>query len=484
MRIFPPMKRAQLQEMARRVSELEGEVGRYREVQELLVKDILSLQEVERTYKGNDYQDYAEAVQAISDKYCNIDDWGCTQTGAIIDLRSAFILGEGVQVSPTTESKSEAQNEMDWVKDFMSYNGLDAEMAQEIVKEAEIEGKVALNIFYDEKAYDDDPERKKRWPGMVSVRFIPWSEKKYKVETDPKDYLWYKKITWDAQGTAPAGFYEEDRFVYKKFGGRIYDPDDAQPKIMKCLTQVDRLDRALTDLRKINHLFASPTPDFQMDDAESVKKLEAKISSANWKIGKLFIHTGMFSYKSPDAAGLQMLLSEIEMCIKIISGTTGIPIHYLGLLDLLKNRATGENTRELVMAATTKERQTWIGAYTELLEKAMRLFNQEAGLSQRSVEKQLNPKRISVGIPEMTQEHWDHIEKVLIPAAAGGIVSKEFVASQIPGVDMEAEAERKQQRDEEEEAKAATELERLKEEAALGGNGNGKEKEEAWPPGR
>jgi hypothetical protein len=448
--------------MQKAKAKLETRIEVYRQVQELLVKDILSLQEVEKSYKGNDYQDYAEAVQAISDKYTNQDDWGCTQTGAIIDLRSVFILGEGVQVSSTTGTRKEAELELQWVKDFFGYNGLDAEMSQEIVKEAEIEGKVALNIFYDKDAYNDDPDRAKLWPGMVSTRFIPWTTKKYKIETDAKDYLWYKRIYWSATGTVKAGSLTEEQFVYKKFGGRVYDPDDAQPKIMKCLTQVDRLDRALTDLRKINHLFASPTPDFQMETAEEVKNLEAKITDINWKIGKLLIHTGIFSYKGPDGGGLQNLLSEIEMCIKIISGTTGIPIHYLGLLDLLKNRATGDNTRELVMAATVKERQIWIGAYTELIEKAMRLFNKESGLSQKSIEKQLNPRRIKVEIPQITQEHWDRIERVLIPAATGGIISKEYVASQIPGIDMEVEAERKKEREAAEEVRAKTELERLK----------------------
>lgn len=480
MKLFP--RRAQLQEMERRTADLAGQVDRYRKVQELLVNDILSLQEVDRAYTGNDYKVYEFAVKSISDKYCNLADWGCTQTGAIIDLRAAFILGEGVQVSATTPTRAEAERELKWTNDFFAYNGLDAEMSQEIAKEAEIEGKVALNIIFDKDPYGADPKGAP-WPGMVSTRFIPWTSKRYVVITDPNDYLWYKKLTWNATGVTtnvsagsaagaapenqiqPAGSLTEEQFVYKKFGGRIYDPNDAQPKIMKCLTQVDRLDKALRDLRQINHLFAAPTPDFEMADLESVKTLLAQIENINWKTGKLVVHTGTFSYKVPPADGVENLLAEIEMCIKVISGTTGIPIHYLGLLDLLKNRATGDNTRELVMAATAREREIWLGAYQELIEKAMVLFNENA-YAQMSTAKKLDPSKVRVEIPEITQEHWDHIEKVLIPAATGGIISKEYVASQIPGVDMETEAERKETREAAEAEAEQKAMEALKEQNA------------------
>ena len=81
-------------EMKREVAELRAssekmaaEITRYRGVQETLVKDILTLQEVSRTYVGNDYQDYTTAVQEISEKYTGLADWGVLQTRTVIDLR-------------------------------------------------------------------------------------------------------------------------------------------------------------------------------------------------------------------------------------------------------------------------------------------------------------------------------------------------------------------------------------------------------------
>lgn len=459
MTLFP--RRAELQEMEKKNIQLQAKIEASQKVQELLVDNILTITEVNRTYSGNQYKSYESAVKAISDKYCNKAAWGCTQTGSIIDLRAAFILGEGIQIIPVVDKRVDAELELEWTSDFFAYNGLDAEMAQEIAKEVEIEGKVALNIIYEKEPF-------KVWPGMVSTRFIPWTIKKYNIKTDPTDYLWYKKIEWPVSGNSPAGSFDEKQFVYKKFGGRLFDPNDAQPKIMKCLTQIDRLDMALRDLREINHLFAAPIPivELNSESKTNVTELQEKLDKINWKISKGFVlKGGIFNYKSPDASGVQNLLSEIELCIKIVSGVTGIPIHYLGLLDLLKNRATGENTRELIMAATAREREIWIGAFTELIEKAMMLFNKESGMGQKT--KKLDPTKIKVDIPEITQEHWDRLEKVLIPAALGGIISKEYVASQIPGIDMEAEAEKKKQKDADDLASAKEELEALKAEAAM-----------------
>lgn len=452
-------KPAMVQEMRKQTSLLEGQVAKYKEVQEALVKDILSLTETQTSYKGNDYASYNSAVKAISDKYNCTADWGVTQTGPIIDLRAAFILGEGIQVGYETDTRKEAEAELKWAEDFLDYNDLDEEMAQEMAKEAEIEGKIAIKLFYDKTKYKD-------WPGMVSARYISWSSKGYEVEANPEDYLDYQKLIWKAIGTTPAGSLNASAFVYKKFGGRLNKPNEAQPKIMKCLTQIDRLDKALWDLRKINHLFASPTPDFQVETKDQVEPLLALIKDTNWKIGKAFAHTGTFEMKGPDIAGVEMLIKEIELCVKVISGTTGIPIHYLGLLDLLKNRATGDNTRELIMAVTSKERQIWIGAYEELINKAMAMFNEKA-YGQKST--RLDPEKISVDIPLISQEHWDHIQNVLIPASLGGIISKEHTASQIPGVDMDAEADRRVVKEAKDAERAKQDLEYVKAQAAMGG---------------
>jgi len=120
-----------------------------------------------------------------------------------------------------------------------------------------------------------------------------------------------------------------------------------------------------------------------------------------------------------------------------------------------------------VMAATTRERAIWIGALKEMLEKAMAMFNARSGAGQKSEEGgRLDPEKVGVEIPLISQDHWKNLELVLIPAALGGIVSKEYVAGQIPGVDEEEEAKRRQEAEASELAAAKTEMERMRLESA------------------
>ena len=459
---------AKIRELKKQNSLMDVQLLKYKQVQETLVKDILTLREHESTVRGNDYPEYGPAVQAISDMYNNKAVWGCMQTGIIIDLRSAFILGEGIKIHPTTDTKEEAEKELEWAEDFLDYNDLDAEMAQEIAKEAEIEGKIALELYYDKEPYKD-------WPGMISARYISWSSKKYEIKTDPKDYLKYETLEWSLGADGKTEKLEEYQFVYKKFGGRLNKPNEAQPKIVRALTPIVKMDKALWDLRRLNHLFASQTPNFECEDPKQVQKILQYLEDINWKIGKAIVHTAKFSMVGPDTSGVSNLIEEIVNWGKIVSGITGIPIHYLGFLDLLKNRATGENTRELIMAVTERERTTWRGAYEELLVKAMNMFNSKAN-AQRSKTKLLDPHKIKVTIPHITQEHWDRIEKVLIPAAAAGIVSKEHVASQIPGVDLQEEEARKTKSDGEQAERDKLEFERMK--TQIGAGGEEEEEEE------
>jgi hypothetical protein len=431
------------------------------EVNEYLHKDILTLTETAESYVGNDYKTYEDAIREINDKYVGTASWGVLTTRTIVNLRAAFILGEGIKVKHTTSTRAEAERELSFIEAFRKYNDLDGEMDQEITKEAELEGKVALKIMPDKEPFQE-------WPGMITARFISWYSRKYTVTADPNDYLWYQKLSWNAgssgSGTGQLsswgpGELKENEFIYAKFGGRLNSPNEARPAIAECLTMIDRLDKALRDLREIDHLFASPTPLFECADKNMVDDVTEYVEKTNWVIGKSIATMAKFSLVAAPVAGVDTLIKEIELTVKMISGATGIPIHYLGLLDLLKNRATGENTRELIMAATSRERQTWIAVYEELFTKAMLMWN-AAFAAQYSKEKQLDPTKVKVDIPQITQEHWDRIQNVLIPAALGNIISREHVASQIPGIDIEKETELREKREADESAKA-------KEEAAL-----------------
>jgi len=426
-------------------------------------KDIITGDVLEEggRYTGNRYKTYTMAVAAIARKYQSSDDWGCILTGNIIDLRATFIISQGVTVIPRKGiSKDDVAKELEWANDFLEFNDLDKEIAQEYAKEAEIEGKIALTLKM-KKLKDGEF---KEYTQMMSARYLSWTQKKYRVIPSKDDPLDYESLEWKPAGQSKEETISRDGFVYKKFGGRVNDPNQAQPKIMKCLTEIENVTKALRDWREINRLFAGPTPHIQCENAEQVKKMNAIIDKINFKIKKFLAHTGTFGYASPDMAGAESLEKEILRLVTFISGTTGVPIHWLGLTELLKQRATADDLREMVNTGTTKERQTWEGAYQELITKAMIKMNEENQAGEG--EGKLDPWKIRVVIPTISREQWIHLEKVLMPLALAGKISDESLISQIPGIDAQDELKKLEEKNTSEFERIKTDNDRLTQEIA------------------
>ena len=416
----------------RKVAALETEVKRLRSIQENML--VAGDTEQQAKYKGNSYQSYDKAVTEISRKYQGIADWGILQTGNVIDLRAAFIIGQGLKLTAKTE---DADDEMAFAQKFIEDNGLDHELAQDLAKEAEIEGKMLIKLFA-ESAVDLNDETKKRT--KIMIRWVSYTQTKYKIETDKNDYAKIEKATWKEEGKS-AETLEPPVFVYKKFGGRLNMPNDAMPRVGKCLTQIDNLDKALRDWREINKLYAAPVPDFECATAEEAKACNEWLEKTNWKIGKAFAHTGKFSYKQPDASGQQAIENEIITLMKMISGTTGVPIHFLGAPELTtKYGAANESLLELIEASTSKEREIWKGGYQELITKAMLMWNAESQMTP------LDPTKVGVELVRITQAQWDRVQWVYLPMFLGGALTLSGLLEQVPGFDVEAE---KKRRDEE-----------------------------------
>src|SRR4030042_1662100 len=147
----------------------EGELKRLQFANIQLATNLLIAGEQEGAkYRGNEYLTYDAAVEAIDKKYRGVADWGCLQTGNIIDIRAAFIISEGIQVQEVR--KGEGQRELEFAEAFLDHNNLDEEMAQEYAKEAEIEGKILLKLDWDEEAK------------MVAGQTVPGTAKRNKVK--------------------------------------------------------------------------------------------------------------------------------------------------------------------------------------------------------------------------------------------------------------------------------------------------------------
>lgn len=422
------------QKTKRELQALRGEFEELREttkLQALIIDDISTATTAgSKKYVGNSYREYMATIKEIARKYEGTAEWGVLQTGNIIDVRAAFIIGQGIAAIPADKAFKDSE-EMKFVKAFFDYNDLDREMAQEFAKEAEIEGCFLGQLFWNE---DDE---------MVSLRLQSRVDKAYNIVTDPRDYAWYKKAVWREANAATDTEIKEPEFVYARFGGRVHLPNKPMPKIGKCLTQIESIDKALRDWREINHLFTAPVPTIECPDAAAAKAMDTAVKDINWKLRKMITIVGKLSFAAPNLqGGSEALEKEIITNAKMISGTTGCPIGFMGFGDLTTKLGAGSDvTSEQISASTSKERAISIGMYQQIITKAMAIWNEKSGMTK------LDPTRVKVIIPQVTAETWKHIQEDYLPLFTADAISLETLLAQVPGVDVDEEIERAEKRE-------------------------------------
>ncbi len=397
------------------------------ELEALIIDDIESSVKAGRRYTGNEYRVYDAIITELAKKYQATSEWGCVQAGNIIDVRASFIIGQGVTLGPADKDTAQdrpTQDALAWAKAFFEFNDLDREMSQELAKEAEIEGCFLGILAWDEA------ER------QVTIRFMSRVETKYTIIHPADDYSWYQEVRWKDESSPRV--LAEPEFVYARFGGRVHIPNEPTPKVGKCLTEIEALSKALRDWREINRLFGAPVPHIECENADQAKAMKDAITALanNWKIRKLFSHTGKLMYLTPDAASRQGIENEIITLAKMISGATGVPVHFLGLPDLMSNRATADNLMELVASSTRKEREIWVGTYEQIIEKAAAIWNANSAMTP------VDPSLVKVSIPAVAPETWKRLTDVWLPLYTADAISKQTFLEQVPGIDAGDEAER------------------------------------------
>jgi hypothetical protein len=401
--IFP--KKMVVKELRKQVQDLQHSVN-------ILLGEVTQT----KSYVGNSYQDYKTAIAELAKKYEGTADWGVLQVGNIIDIRSAFIIGQGLKIVPDKKTS----REYDFIQKFFKYNNLDEEMPQELAKEAEIEGRCLVRLI---------PNEEKK---QIDIRFISYSENSYKVTTASDDYQKYEKVTYRDTKNSNDITLEENEFVYKKFAGRLSKVNDLMPKTAKVLTQCENLDKALYDWRRINSLFATPTPVIECEDSNDAKAISEKIENINWRIGKLLILSkAKFNLVGADAAGTTALEKEIIALAKVISGATGVPVHFLGYPDLMSNRAVSTDLFEAINASTNKERNIWTGFYEELFYKALIMANKfNFGFKP-------DANAVKAQILQVTEAKIRELVEVWLPIYNSGVVDLDYMLGKIPDADPE-----------------------------------------------
>lgn len=391
----------------------------------IVLADIQSVQDTSTI--GNAYKDCDKSIDELVRKYDNKADWGNFQARSIVDVRSAFIIGDGIKINeqdPITKASmltpsGKYSKELNYVQSFLQANDLDEEGAQDYAKEAELEGRALFKLV---------PNRETK---QIDLQFISYADFKYKVETSPNDYRHYTKVTYKIPGTTLEVTLNEGEFVYKKFAGRINKVNDVTPKTATVLRLLEDLDKALKDFRSINNLFASPTPHFNCDDSTSAEALYKKLKEINWKVGKFIATSGTtFSMVGTDAAAGEALVKEITNLAKMISGTVGVPVHFLGLPDLMSNRSVSTDMFEMIIASTNRERKTWIGLYEELFRRVLQMASDNGFGS-------FNPEVVSCNLPQVTGEKLKQLSEIWLPLFSAGVVDLDYLLALIPNADPE-----------------------------------------------
>ena len=441
--------------------------------------DTMTGEEVRSLYNGNKYTTYQSAVVALDKKYQNESDWGNGLAANIIDFRAAVTVSSGPQYKPAKNStirqkdedgksigkdkvqafepaadiEEDASAEMDFCRSFFDVNDINHETPQELGREAEIEGRVAVTLEWDETEK------------QVLIIHRPWLSYKYKETRKNKKI---ESIKWDANEAEKieAGEASGDTLVCRWFGGRKR-AKDPMPKVARCLTQIDYVDQAFRDWREIDRLYATPIPVFECKTPEEAEEMQERIKAGlNFKIKKAWVVVGTFKFAGPDMSGIDSLEREIKRQACFIAGTTGYPLQFL-LPDMLSNRSTSENIMESALVHTASERAIWTGFYEELVSKAMKLY------SAKTNKTALDPNKLSITISLMTQEQWNRLVLFWLPAFEKDLVTREAVLPQIPDFNVQEELDRRTEADKEKVKQISDELDKVKRDAEMKDNNAG-----------
>ena len=385
----------------------------------IILDKIMTWATVRQNTQGNQYTSASAQAKELSSKYKGEAAWGCQVARNVVAVRASFSIGGGVRVIAMEDN---AQKELDAMKSILRYNGINTvSQAVEWGREAEIEGKVLFAIT------PSIPDKN------VKIRFIPWTTYAYKIKADPEDYTVYETAEYSI-ATRPV-VLRADNFTFGRFAGRPADIDNSPPYCGVVLMNMEYLDKAVYDYRKTNNLFAAPTPHFKTADRQEAEDLRALLERMHWNVGKALVTSAEFNMVGIDQAGADALMKEIEANAKIISGATGVPVHFLGLPDLLSNRATAENLMELVLSSTVSARAVWLGVYTDMFRKALRLYAAVNRLD-------LDETKIGVDIPIMSTSRVKELVEVWLPLYAGHAISLDTLLAKIPEVDADKEKAR------------------------------------------
>lgn len=361
------------------------------------------------------YKNYDSQVAETYKKYNGHADYGNTQIRAIIDLRTAMIAGEGISVSCPNSKTAE------WIDNFLTVNDLQGESFINLVKGSELAGQ-ALIVFKS----DINPHTGELYTKTIRVPYLTTHPYKA-IYTDPllREEVDYIKVKKD-------GIWQRasiGRYVYVRTGGDDADTLGPTTRAGVILTDAENYDRASRDIRRLNHILARITPVFETSSPSETNATKQFLNNKKWKIGEVFIGQAKMSYATPGGGAHDNLIKELVTSIKTITAVTGVPVHWLGFVDLMSNRATAESLYELIKHATILERVTWQKSLYQLI-----LYAQEQYIDSGGRGLLLDPN-FEVKLPLIDFSNFKEKVEAYSLAYSDQAISLDDYRSGLPGID-------------------------------------------------
>ncbi len=377
--------------------------------------------------RDNPYSTKGAQVSELRNKYRGIGYIGAPILQRLVNLRVAFSVPNRLFLTTdmaVKKKKSLNDKQIDDTKnfltEFMAINGLDAEIPRELCKESELQGQVALGLVWDQKQKN------------VVLKYFPWNQSNYTVKQTMK-YAFKSPKTFITTLSGVRIVLTDDKFVYLGFNDELSaETIQGYPTCGPILKTIENLYKDLLDWRKLNHLFAHPTPHFQCETKDEAEAINKMIQTTGWKIGTAIATNGNFQLKGPSGAEANLLMLAITTAAKIVSAHTGIGIHFLGFANVMSNRATADSMGEPTEVVLHSEITSWTSFYMELFRKAITMRNAH-------LQGQLPTNAVVPRLIPLTDRQWRVIKDIYLPLFEKKAISHITLLNKIPDLDAEEE---------------------------------------------
>jgi hypothetical protein len=372
---------------------------------------ILELDRLHNSSATNSYVSREVQVSESIRKYRGMAVKGNLLTRNIIETRTAFTAGRGLNV----RWEGEAENK--FIKEFLRVNKLNLGELRDLARERCFEGQVLLAL----NAGDPD--------GVPRVRFISWANTHYEVTLDQLDYQAIQRVSFlsDPQANLPV-----HRLAYLKFQAPKTSATGT-PLLAGILNQLETLDDALARLNLVTMDASNPTPYFEHQIESDAEAFREYLRTANWKMGDALAGSGKAYMLQIGYGPYMALIEQISMLVKIISGHTSVPAHYIGFAEGAANRSVADIISSAFVTISETETERWGQGFTDLVGRAMAMYNDATG-SKLNV----NGGRIEVEV--INEEDFRRVAAIWMPVWLGGGITTETFLAKIPGVDEKTEA--------------------------------------------